>query len=133
MREERSRLRTQVYILEKERAAHEAQQQTNAARSQTPAVSLPNTSLERKGNRNLHLVCIELEQGNSAAASNTEPVSLQDGIDDKNEVTVREKRLQLKVQELTGALERITQSAEIRNQQSAELVNDVKKANGLET
>lgn len=31
MREERSRLRTQVYILEKERAAHEAQQQATTA------------------------------------------------------------------------------------------------------
>jgi hypothetical protein len=31
MREERSRLRTQVYILEKERATHEAQQQATAA------------------------------------------------------------------------------------------------------
>lgn len=31
MREERSRLRTQVYILEKERASHEAQQQTTTA------------------------------------------------------------------------------------------------------
>lgn len=41
MREERSRLRTQVYILEKERATNEAQQQANAAtfRSQNAAVS----------------------------------------------------------------------------------------------
>ncbi len=41
MREERSRLRTQVYILEKERASHEAQQQANAAqiRGQSAAVS----------------------------------------------------------------------------------------------
>lgn len=49
---------------------------------------------------------------------------------DGQEMTVREKRLQLKVQELTGALERVTQSAELRSQQSAELVSDVKKANG---
>ena len=48
---------------------------------------------------------------------------------DGEEMTVREKRLQLKVQELTGALERVTQSAELRSQQSAELVSDVKKAN----
>lgn len=31
MREERSRLRTQVYILEKERVTNEAQQKTSAA------------------------------------------------------------------------------------------------------
>ena len=41
MREERSRLRTQVYILEKERAAREAQHQATAAqlRSLNTAVS----------------------------------------------------------------------------------------------
>lgn len=42
MREERSRLRTQVYILEKERATHEAQQQANAQlRGQNTAVGFP--------------------------------------------------------------------------------------------
>lgn len=42
MREERSRLRTQVYILEKERATHEAQQQANdvQSRGKIAAVSL---------------------------------------------------------------------------------------------
>lgn len=34
MREERARLRTQVYILEKERAIHEAQHQSSTARTQ---------------------------------------------------------------------------------------------------
>lgn len=49
MREERSRLRTQVYILEKERATHEAQQQANAAqlRSQNVTVSPKVESLTR--------------------------------------------------------------------------------------
>lgn len=65
------------------------------------------------------------------ASTDAELPSVLEGSEDTNDVTVREKRLQLKVQELTGALERITQSAEIRNQQSAELVSDVKKANGL--
>ena len=48
MREERSRLRTQVYILEKERAAHEAQQQASAAqlRSLNPGVSFWDIEIE---------------------------------------------------------------------------------------
>jgi uncharacterized coiled-coil DUF342 family protein len=47
MREERSRLRTQVYILEKERAAHEAQHQATAAqlRSLNAAVSFLNIKI----------------------------------------------------------------------------------------
>ncbi|EFX90286.1 hypothetical protein DAPPUDRAFT_309841 [Daphnia pulex] len=105
MREERSRLRTQVYILEKERATHEAQQQATAAQLRSL-----NTS------------------GSNTDASGEKPLSSVEGAD-VEELTVREKRLQLKIQELTGALERITSSAEIRSQQSAELVSDVKKAN----
>ena len=46
-----------------------------------------------------------------------------------DECSSKEKKLQLRVQELTIALERVTQSAELRSQQSAELVSDVKKAN----
>lgn len=59
-----------------------------------------------------------------ASAVDSTPV-----VDNEEDLTVREKRLQLKIQELTGALERVTQSAELRSQQSTELVNDVKKAN----
>uniref|UniRef100_A0A0P4YFD7 Colorectal mutant cancer protein n=1 Tax=Daphnia magna TaxID=35525 RepID=A0A0P4YFD7_9CRUS len=105
MREERSRLRTQVYILEKERAAHEAQQQATTAQL-----------------RILHT------SGISPEVSGEKPMPPTSGADG-NDVTVREKRLQLKIQELTGALERVTTSAELRSQQSADLVSDVKKAN----
>ena len=41
----------------------------------------------------------------------------------------RERRLQARVQELVNTVERVTQNAELRHQQSTELVNDVKKAN----
>ena len=41
----------------------------------------------------------------------------------------REKKLKARVQELVSALERLTKSSEIRHQQSAEFVNDLKRAN----
>ena len=41
----------------------------------------------------------------------------------------RERRMQGRIQELVSTVERVTQNAELRQQQSAELVNDVKKAN----
>lgn len=66
-------------------------------------------------------------QGITQEASGEKPTPI--GGADGDEVTVREKRLQLKIQELTGALERVTSSAELRSQQSADLVSDVKKAN----
>ncbi|KAF2987965.1 hypothetical protein EK904_006239 [Melospiza melodia maxima] len=40
-----------------------------------------------------------------------------------------EKKLKARVQELVSALERLTKSSEIRHQQSAEFVNDLKRAN----
>ena len=61
---------------------------------------------------------------NSTVAT-IEPNALSEG----EEPCAKEKKLQLRVQELTVALERVTQSAELRSQQSAELVSDVKKAN----
>lgn len=44
-------------------------------------------------------------------------------------VLSREKKLKSRVQELVNALERLTKSSEIRHQQSAEFVNDLKRAN----
>ncbi|XP_016411668.1 colorectal mutant cancer protein-like, partial [Sinocyclocheilus rhinocerous] len=41
----------------------------------------------------------------------------------------REKKLKGRVQELVAALERLTKSSEVRHQQSAEFVNDLKRAN----
>ncbi|KAG9338289.1 hypothetical protein JZ751_025960 [Albula glossodonta] len=41
----------------------------------------------------------------------------------------REKKLKSRVQELVTALERLTKSSEVRHQQSAEFVNDLKRAN----
>ncbi len=45
----------------------------------------------------------------------------------------REKKLKGRVQELVAALERLTKSSEVRHQQSAEFVNDLKRANRYQT
>lgn len=44
-------------------------------------------------------------------------------------ICVREKKVKGRVQELVAALERLTKSSEVRHQQSAEFVNDLKRAN----
>ncbi len=48
-------------------------------------------------------------------------------------VCCREKKLKGRVQELVAALERLTKSSEVRHQQSAEFVNDLKRANRYQT
>ena len=48
---------------------------------------------------------------------------------DLSEALKREKRLKTRVQELMVSLEKISKNADIRHQQSAEFVNDLKRAN----
>ncbi|KAL0607578.1 Colorectal mutant cancer protein, partial [Plecturocebus cupreus] len=58
-------------------------------------------------------------------------VSLLSSWDSRHESSylAKEKKLKARVQELVSALERLTKSSEIRHQQSAEFVNDLKRAN----
>ena len=58
-----------------------------------------------------------------------EPTQVKLEGSETEEWTPREKKLQIRIQELSTALEPANQTSEIRSQQSAELVNDVKKAN----
>lgn len=103
MREERSRLRTQVYILEKERVTNETQHKTSAV--------------------HLKLLQAQLESSESAVAE------VKSEATEPEEWTPREKKFQIRIQELLSIIERINQNSEVRVHQSAELVNDVKKAN----
>jgi hypothetical protein len=48
---------------------------------------------------------------------------------DLSEALKREKKLKLRVQELVSTLEKLSRNSEIRHQQSAEFVNDLKRAN----
>lgn len=63
---------------------------------------------------------VDLCDGQDASAARTQSAV---------EPEERERRLQARVQELVNTVERVTQNAELRHQQSTELVNDVKKAN----
>lgn len=55
---------------------------------------------------------------------------LPDGLGrDLSEALQRERKLKSRVQELVVALEKLSRNSEIRHQQSAEFVSDLKKAN----
>lgn len=55
---------------------------------------------------------------------------LPDGLSrDLSEALQRERKLKSRVQELVVALEKLSRNSEIRHQQSAEFVSDLKKAN----
>lgn len=48
---------------------------------------------------------------------------------DLGEALKREKRLKTRVQELVATVEKLSKNSEIRHQQSAQFVNDLKRAN----
>lgn len=118
MREERSRLRTQVYVLEKEKV-----QQLSAANVQQERASVSKTRCSVRGNETRSLL-ISLQSSCAERGGNATPDNAEN-----EDWAAKEKRLQHRIQELTVNLERVVQNAELRNQQSTELVGDLKKAN----
>ncbi|KAG8130833.1 hypothetical protein E2320_017467 [Naja naja] len=119
MKEEMAELKAQLYLLEKEKKALELKLSSREAQEQAYLVHIE------------HLKSEECTDGTSASLTLTELKSYNE-----SELTTelanalrREKKLKGRVQELVSALERLTKSSEIRHQQSAEFVNDLKRAN----
>ncbi|KAL7988855.1 hypothetical protein Chor_007774, partial [Crotalus horridus] len=119
MKEEMAELKAQLYLLEKEKKALELKLSSREAQEQAYLVHIE------------HLKSEECTDGTSASLTLTELKSYNE-----SELTAelanalrREKKLKSRVQELVNALERLTKSSEIRHQQSAEFVNDLKRAN----
>lgn len=128
MREERARLRTQVYLMEKERMSNEAQQQSYLAhirllQNQLVVVIAAWTFLCF-----ISFVFVTLHIDAAYLQGSADSAEGMEGLE-SGECTAREKKYQLRIQELTATIERVTQGSELRSQQAAELVNDVKKAN----
>lgn len=70
------------------------------------------------------------QQGSETPLANKMSHDLPDGSGrDLSEALQRERKLKSRVQELVVALEKLSRNSEIRHQQSAEFVSDLKKAN----
>lgn len=70
------------------------------------------------------------QQGSETPLANKMSHDLTDGSGrDLSEALQRERKLKSRVQELVVALEKLSRNSEIRHQQSAEFVSDLKKAN----
>ncbi|XP_064798745.1 colorectal mutant cancer protein isoform X3 [Oncorhynchus masou masou] len=144
MKEEMAELKAQLYLLEKEKKAVELLLSTREAQEQAYLVHIEHLkaeveeqqeqrrrSLGSTGSGSKDKSQAAKDCGDSPAISLSDLRTLNDS-DLAAELTSalrREKKLKGRVQELVTALERLTKSSEVRHQQSAEFVNDLKRAN----
>ncbi|KAL1426376.1 hypothetical protein MTO96_003385 [Rhipicephalus appendiculatus] len=102
IKEEKAELKAQNYLLEKEKAALELRAGSWEAREQAYLISIEH---------------LRTQLGTSPE------------IQELAESQKREKSLKARVDELVATLEKITKNAELRSRQSAEFVDDLKRAN----
>ncbi|XP_027695068.1 colorectal mutant cancer protein [Vombatus ursinus] len=145
MKEEMAELKAQLYLLEKEKKALELKLSTREAQEQAYLVHIEHLKSEVEEQKEQKMRSLsstssgskeksgkECMDGASSVLSLSELRTTFSENDLAAEVTNalrREKKLKARVQELVSALERLTKSSEIRHQQSAEFVNDLKRAN----
>ncbi|XP_035737064.1 colorectal mutant cancer protein-like isoform X1 [Vespa mandarinia] len=120
MREDKAELRARVFLLEKERATIELK--LNAQETQIAAQHAAIEHLQGQLNDTEAMLSMNKDRGLSDNES--------EGIESELiEALGREARLKERLQELVSTLDKVNKNSELRHQQSAELVNDLKKAN----
>uniref|UniRef100_A0A4W4GNH0 EF-hand domain-containing protein n=1 Tax=Electrophorus electricus TaxID=8005 RepID=A0A4W4GNH0_ELEEL len=134
MKEEMAELKAQLYLLEKEKAALELKVRAREAQEQAYLVHIEHlkAELEEQQEQRRRLDSTGSNTSGKDKTSNASELRNLNDSDLAAELTNalrREKRLKGRVQELVAALERLTKSSEVRHQQSAEFVNDLKRAN----
>ncbi|XP_043370667.1 colorectal mutant cancer protein isoform X1 [Dermochelys coriacea] len=144
MKEEMAELKAQLYLLEKEKKALELKLSTREAQEQAYLVHIEHLKSEVEEQKEQKMRSLSSTSsgskdklGKECTDGTTTPLTLAElrPYNDSElaaELTNalrREKKLKGRVQELVNALERLTKSSEIRHQQSAEFVNDLKRAN----
>ncbi|XP_064131092.1 colorectal mutant cancer protein isoform X1 [Loxodonta africana] len=145
MKEEMAELKAQLYLLEKEKKALELKLSTREAQEQAYLVHIEHLKSEVEEQKEQRMRSLSStssggkdKSGKECADATSPALSLAELRTACNESELaaeftnairREKKLKARVQELVSALERLTKSSEIRHQQSAEFVNDLKRAN----
>ncbi|XP_066598786.1 colorectal mutant cancer protein isoform X1 [Prorops nasuta] len=122
MREDKAELRARVFLLEKERSTIELK--LNARDTQITAQHAAIQHLQG-----------QLSDTEAMLAMTTKDRSISDNENEGMESELiealgREARLKERVQELVSTLDKVNKNSELRHQQSAELIDDLKTANG---
>ncbi|XP_034235458.1 colorectal mutant cancer protein [Thrips palmi] len=116
MREDKAELRARLYLLEKERAALELRLSSQDTQRQAQAASIMHLQSQLQ---ELEVHSRDTTCGNEGDAQETELTA----------ALRRESHLKSRVHELVDTLDKVSRNSEQRHLQSAELVNDLKRAN----
>lgn len=119
MKEEKAELKAQNYLLEKEKRSLELQLSSMESQEQAYLVQIDHLKSESCSERSSLPISLADLQSHD----------LSDVMQELTESLKREKKLKHQVSELVLALEKLSRNSEIRHQQSAEFVNDLKRAN----
>ncbi|XP_053977947.1 colorectal mutant cancer protein isoform X2 [Hylaeus volcanicus] len=123
MREDKAELRARVFLLEKERATIELK--LNARDTQ---IAAQHAAIEHlQGQLNDTEAMLAMASNKDRGLSDNESEGIESEL---IEALGREARLKERLQELVSTLDKVNKNSELRHQQSAELVNDLKRANG---
>ncbi|XP_026831011.1 colorectal mutant cancer protein isoform X1 [Ooceraea biroi] len=123
MREDKAELRARVFLLEKERATIELK--LNARDTQIAAQHA--TIQHLQGQLNDAEAMLAMATNKDRGLSDNESEGMESEL---IEALGREARLKERLQDLISTLDEVNKNSELRHQQSAELVNDLKRANG---
>ncbi|XP_074661167.1 colorectal mutant cancer protein-like [Tubulanus polymorphus] len=141
MKEEKSELKSQNYLLDKEKRSLELNLNSKESQEQAFVVQIQHLkSVLKEKTKKCNCKKTSNQDGSDSSSdrrsstgsvkisdlSNRTPIELAQ---DLAESLKREKKLKIRVHELVTAMERLSRNAETRHQQSAEFVNDLKRAN----
>ncbi|CAH2296213.1 Hypothetical predicted protein [Pelobates cultripes] len=142
MKEEMAELKAQLYLLEKEKKALELKLSTRDAQEQAYLVHIEHLKSEVEEQKEQRMRSLsstsssgkdklgkESTEGSALSLSDLRTYNDGELATELTSALRREKKLKSRAQELVSALERLTRSSEVRHQQSAEFVNDLKRAN----
>uniref|UniRef100_T1JC16 Harmonin-binding protein USHBP1 PDZ-binding domain-containing protein n=1 Tax=Strigamia maritima TaxID=126957 RepID=T1JC16_STRMM len=130
IKEEKVELKAQVYLLERERASLELQIRSLEAQEQAHISHIDHLKSEM---REQELTHEKNNIGNKSFQVNQFENRYSDAsidlVQELEEANQRDKKLKARIQELVSTLEKVTKNSDLRHQQSAEFVNDLKRAN----
>ncbi|KAM4709115.1 colorectal mutant cancer protein isoform 4-T4 [Discoglossus pictus] len=142
MKEEMAELKAQLYLLEKEKKALELKLSTRDAQEQAYLVHIEHLKSEVEEQKEQRMRSLsstsssskdklgkDSTEGSALSLSELRTYNDSELATELTSALRREKKLKSRAQELVSALERLTKSSEVRHQQSAEFVNDLKRAN----
>ncbi|KAG7314614.1 hypothetical protein KOW79_021917 [Hemibagrus wyckioides] len=138
MKEEIAEMKAQLYLLEKEKKTLELKLSTQEAQEQAYLVQIEHLKSEveeqqEQRRRSLSFTKSstkdESPKDSSVIVSELRSFSDSDPSAELNNALQKEMKLKVRVKDLVAALEKLTKCSEIRHQQSAEFVNDLKQAN----